>query len=71
MFKVGDLVKSFYSPDYYGIITKVDKPLVGVIVALSESNYNYQNYSVFWFDGLRNFPVDGYNKEQLIKVTNV
>ena len=25
MIQIGDIVQSFYSPDYYGIVTKVNK----------------------------------------------
>ncbi len=58
MINVGDIVQSFYAPDYYGVVTKVNRE-----VALT----TYYSIEWFGFSYLQN-PDHQYMEGELVKI---
>ena len=57
MIQIGDIVQSFYSPDYYGIVTKVNK---------EDALTAYYSIEWFGFGHLKN-PDHKYMESELVK----
>jgi hypothetical protein len=59
MFNIGDIVTHNVHKEEFGIVTAINQSVY----------FNYTSYSVLWFDDINNNSVEGYNKNQLIKVS--